>query len=40
MLGTLASDARIGSWAIERKTNADLQFLDGGRFNAWGWAGH
>ena len=39
MLGTLASDARIGSWAIERKTNADLQFLDGGRFNAWGLGG-
>lgn len=39
MLGTLASDARIGSWAIGRKTNADLQFLDGGRFNAWGLGG-
>ncbi|MCS6037655.1 hypothetical protein LNQ52_24650 [Klebsiella pneumoniae subsp. pneumoniae] len=37
--GTLASDARIGSWAIGRKTNADLQFLDGGQFNAWGLGG-
>ncbi|MEH8792329.1 hypothetical protein RAG23_04995 [Klebsiella quasipneumoniae subsp. similipneumoniae] len=39
MLGTLASDARLGSWVIERKTNAELQFLDGGRFNAWGLGG-
>lgn len=39
MLGTLASDVRLGRWVIERKTNADLQFLDGGRFNAWGLGG-
>ncbi len=39
MLGTLASDARISSWAIERKTSADLALLDGGRFNAWGLGG-
>ncbi|MDP0971459.1 hypothetical protein Q6294_31440, partial [Klebsiella pneumoniae] len=39
MLGTLASDARLGSWVIERKTNAELQFLDGGRFNALGLGG-
>nr|WP_212025483.1 autotransporter domain-containing protein [Citrobacter portucalensis] len=39
MLGTMASDARIGAWAIERRTNADIDFLDGGRLNAYGLGG-
>ncbi|HAV1831640.1 TPA: hypothetical protein JG914_004479 [Enterobacter hormaechei subsp. steigerwaltii] len=36
MLGTMASDARIGAWVIDRRTNADFAFLDGGRLNAYG----
>ncbi|WP_202300927.1 autotransporter domain-containing protein [Dryocola clanedunensis] len=39
MLGTMASDIRIGAWAIERRTNADYDFLNGGRLNAWGLGG-
>ncbi|MND10596.1 hypothetical protein D3C80_06740 [compost metagenome] len=39
MLGTMASDVRIGSWAIERRRDADFQFLDGGRLNAYGLGG-
>ncbi|MEG1211811.1 MAG: hypothetical protein RSE29_11870 [Leclercia sp.] len=39
MLGTMASDARIGAWVIERRTNADIDFLDGGRLNAYGLGG-
>lgn len=39
MLGTMVSDARIGAWVIERRTNADLAFLDGGRLNAYGLGG-
>ncbi len=39
MLGTMASDIRIGAWIIDRKTNADLDFLDGGRLNAYGLGG-
>ncbi|EIV3799881.1 hypothetical protein FPV33_12325 [Klebsiella aerogenes] len=39
MLGTMASDARLGRWALERKTDADIRFLDGGRLNAYGLGG-
>jgi hypothetical protein len=39
MLGTMVSDARLGRWAIERKTDADIRFLDGGRLNAYGLGG-
>ncbi|MEL4013427.1 hypothetical protein AAE045_04610 [Dryocola clanedunensis] len=39
MLGTMASDVRIGSWVIERRSNADYDFLDGGRLNAYGLGG-
>lgn len=39
MLGTMASDARIGAWVIDRRTNADFDFLDGGRLNAYGLGG-
>lgn len=39
MLGTMASDARIGAWVIDRRTNADFNFLDGGRLNAYGLGG-
>lgn len=39
MLGTMASDARIGAWVIDRRTNAEFDFLDGGRLNAYGLGG-
>jgi len=39
MLGTMASDVRIGAWVIERRRNADYDFLDGGRLNAYGTGG-
>ncbi len=39
MLGTMASDVRIGSRLIEQKRNADFKFLDGGRLNAYGLGG-
>lgn len=39
MLGTMASDARIGAWVIDRGTNAEFDFLDGGRLNAYGLGG-
>lgn len=39
MLGTMASDARIGAWVIDRRTNADFDFLDRGRLNAYGLGG-
>ncbi|EPN2768999.1 hypothetical protein ACTWOB_000246 [Klebsiella aerogenes] len=39
MLGTMASDARLGRWALERKTEVDIRFLDGGRLNAYGLGG-
>lgn len=39
MLGTMASDARIGAWAIDHRSNADFDFLDGGRLNAYGLGG-
>lgn len=39
MLGTMASDVRIGAWVIDRRTNADFDFLDGGRLNAYGLGG-
>jgi hypothetical protein len=39
MLGTMASDVRIGLGVINRRTDADLAFLDGGRLNAYGLGG-
>ncbi|WP_052282692.1 hypothetical protein [Kluyvera genomosp. 1] len=39
MLGTMASDLRIGAWVLERHQNADYDFLDGGRLNAYGLGG-
>ncbi|HEP1897242.1 TPA: hypothetical protein VCC33_003057 [Kluyvera cryocrescens] len=39
MLGTMASDLRVGAWALERHQNADYDFLDGGRLNANGLGG-
>lgn len=39
MLGTMASDVRIGAWVVDRRTNADFDFLDGGRLNAYGLGG-
>lgn len=39
MLGTMASDVRIGSRLIEHKRDADFKFLDGGRLNAYGLGG-
>lgn len=39
MLGTMVSDLRVGTWAIQQKRDADMQFLDGGRLNAYGLGG-
>lgn len=39
MLGTMASDVRIGRRLIEHKRDADFKFLDGGRLNAYGLGG-
>ena len=39
MLGTMASDLRVGAWALERHQNAYYDFLDGGRLNAYGLGG-
>ncbi|MGU3412564.1 hypothetical protein ACLBW0_02380 [Enterobacteriaceae bacterium C34A] len=39
MLGTMASDVRIGSFVIEQRRDADYKFLDGGRLNAYGLGG-
>lgn len=39
MLGTMASDLRVGAWVLERHQNADYDFLDGGRLNAYGLGG-
>lgn len=39
MLGTMVSDIRLGAKAVEFRRNADYQFLDGGRLNAWGAGG-
>lgn len=39
MLGTMASDLRVGAWALERHKSADYDFLDGGRLNAYGLGG-
>lgn len=39
MLGTMASDLRVGKWALERHRNAEYDFLDGGRLNAYGLGG-
>ena len=37
--GTMASDLRVGKWALERHRNAEYDFLDGGRLNAYGLGG-
>ncbi|MDX6022276.1 hypothetical protein SIL08_18535 [Scandinavium sp. V105_16] len=39
MLGTMASDVRIGSFVVEKRRDADFKFLDGGRLNAYGLGG-
>lgn len=39
MLGTMASDVRIGSFVLEQRRDADYKFLDGGRLNAYGLGG-
>ncbi|MFH7826695.1 hypothetical protein [Kluyvera chengduensis] len=39
MLGTMASDLRVGKWALERRRNTEYDFLDGGRLNAYGLGG-
>lgn len=39
MLGTMASDVRIGGYVLERRKNVDFAFLDGGRLNAYGLGG-
>ncbi|MFP5596551.1 hypothetical protein [Kluyvera sp. 142486] len=39
MLGTMASDLRVGKWALEQHRNAEYDFLDGGRLNAYGLGG-
>lgn len=39
MLGTMASDARIGAWVIDRRTRVDFDFFDGGRLNVYGLGG-
>ncbi|OAT21456.1 hypothetical protein [Buttiauxella noackiae] len=38
-LGTMASDLRIGAFALEQYKDADFKFLDGGRLNAYGLGG-
>lgn len=38
-LGTMASDLRIGAYALEQYKDADFKFLDGGRLNAYGLGG-
>ena len=35
----MASDLRVGKWALERHRNAEYDFLDGGRLNAYGLGG-
>ncbi|OAT25766.1 putative exported protein [Buttiauxella ferragutiae ATCC 51602] len=39
MLGTMASDLRIGTYVFKRRTNKDFDFLNGGRLNAYGLGG-
>lgn len=39
MLGTMASDVRIGVWLLNQHKNVDLDFLNGGQLNAWGLGG-
>ena len=39
MLGTMASDVRIGSFILEQRRDADYRFLNGGRLNAYGLGG-
>ncbi|GAB7125926.1 hypothetical protein JCM19000A_04330 [Silvimonas sp. JCM 19000] len=38
-LGKVASDVRAAGWVIDRKTNRDLEFVDGGTLNAYGLGG-
>lgn len=39
MLGTMASDLRIGTYLVEQRLDDDFKFLDGGRLNAYGLGG-
>ena len=39
MRGTVVSDLRLAKWWLESNTSADLNFLDGGRFKAYGFGG-
>lgn len=39
MLGTMASDVRIGTAIFQHRLSKDFQFLDGGRLNAYGLGG-
>lgn len=39
MLGTMASDLRIGTYVLEQRRDDDFKFLDGGRLNAYGLGG-
>jgi hypothetical protein len=38
-LGTVVSDLQLGKWWLDRNTNLDLDFLDGGRLKAYGLGG-
>lgn len=39
MLGTMASDVRVGAFLLEQRKGKELDFLDGGQLNAWGLGG-
>lgn len=39
MLGTMASDVRVGAKVVERRSDVEFDFLDGGRLNAYGLGG-
>lgn len=38
-LGTVMSDLSVASWVIEEELGLDLDFLDGGRLDAYGYGG-
>jgi hypothetical protein len=38
-LGTVVSDLQLSKWWLDRNTNVDLDFLDGGRLKAYGLGG-
>ncbi|WP_310606356.1 hypothetical protein [Buttiauxella brennerae] len=39
MLGTMASDLRVGAYVFKKRSNRDFDFLNGGRLNAYGLGG-